>query len=723
MRRDCHSWILLAALALAPCARAGQTLVQHPNNFTCNSSTPGNLACTVTLTQSIGAGHVLLMLTASWLKGTTSTASYVSASSGDGSSWTQCPSAYHGSINFSSTQWMDTNCAYVLSSTGGGSATASITLSAPTGATTFFVDAEFLEITPTAGSTAVLETQTTAYTTSSSCSPCVGPALSLAGSDDYVAQWIAQGDATTFSIGGAYTNPIDVDANDVEGAFAGALDQSSAGAQSWTVNTASEGSMSAIAIRTAAGSHYTATTSERVYAADLTTPFAAHTPKAVEAILTSESARGAGAHFAALAERLAPFDAGAGTGHHVPVAAEVLWLFDTGAPFAAHMPKAVEAILTSESARGAGAHFAALAEWLAPVDAAAGIAGRYAAAIELTQLSEAPRTADIQIRRYESWLGGNAFSDFASAVAAHIGSASEQLLIVDLPGASAGRHASSAEYLRLVDVSGGLKNGGVNHYSTATNELVLISDRGTAFAAHGAAAAEAVALRDLMGALSAHVAVARESLSIADLAAGLKNGGFNHYSTTTSEIVLISDRGSAFAAHGATAAELVAARDLMGALSAHTAGTRESLPVADIAAALKNGGFNHYTTTASEIVLVSDRTTPFAAHMPSAVEAVLTSESARGAGAHFAAFAEGLAPIDAAAGVGHHVSVAAEILRALDAAVPHAAHTVTAAEALRLFDTGAPAAAHFGFGVELVVLYDAARGIRIVFLKRGVIVN
>jgi hypothetical protein len=262
--------LLVASIwAVAGTAQSAQTLVQHPNNFTCNSSTPGNLACAVTLTQSIGAGHVLLMLTASWLKGTTSTASYVSASSGDGSSWTQCPSAYHGSINFGSTQWMDTNCAYVLSSTGGGSATATITLSAPTGATTFSVDAEFLEIAPTAGSTAVLETQTTAYTTSSSCSPCVGPALSLAGSDDYVAQWIAQGDATTFSIGGAYTNPIDVDANDVDGAFAGALDQSSAGAQSWTVNAADMASMSAVAIRTTATSaSYTASASEQFAVSD-----------------------------------------------------------------------------------------------------------------------------------------------------------------------------------------------------------------------------------------------------------------------------------------------------------------------------------------------------------------------------------------------------------------------------------------------------------------------
>lgn len=219
------------------------TLIQHPHNFTCSTTATGSTqitSCTVTLTSNTVTGNTLLLLSAFGNDAIPSVAPTFSSASGD-SAWTHCPAQY----KFTSDVFgVATDCAYILSAAGGAS-TITFSWTGTYGATSDVVaDAELLEIhrstgtgtfdACTSGTGCITSVTGTGARTSPSC-PITGT--------DYVAQWIADTAVITAISGGAYTNPFDNDSSNVEGAFAGALNQSSAPAQTWTVTGTSSTSI------------------------------------------------------------------------------------------------------------------------------------------------------------------------------------------------------------------------------------------------------------------------------------------------------------------------------------------------------------------------------------------------------------------------------------------------------------------------------------------------
>jgi len=213
------------------------TVIQHPHNFTCSFSASGTHACTVTNTQNTTAGNLLILHSSSY--NNNGAPVFVSAS-GDGS-WTHCPSAA-ASENYSSTNFLVADCAYILSATG-GAATVTFNWSTSLGAGN--IDVELIEVHRSTGA-ATYDTDGTA--TSASCSSCVGPTLTLGGSSEFIAQWGGFANAAPSAISGAYSNPFDTDNANVFGAFAGALNQSSGTGPTWTV-TAGGSAMAGVAFK------------------------------------------------------------------------------------------------------------------------------------------------------------------------------------------------------------------------------------------------------------------------------------------------------------------------------------------------------------------------------------------------------------------------------------------------------------------------------------------
>ena len=212
------------------------TVVQHPSCTTATTSgSSGNRSCTVTNTQNTTAGNLLILLSSAF--GNFGQPTQVSAS-GDGT-WTHCPNS-SAAENYSSTNWMASDCYYILSATG-GAASETFTWNY-SGGNHQAIDVEVHRST----GTAVYDTGNTA--TNASCSSCVAPTLTLSGSSDYIVQWIAFA-STVRSISGPYSNPLDLENANVEGGFAGALNQSSGAGPTWTTTPADGAAMSGVAFR------------------------------------------------------------------------------------------------------------------------------------------------------------------------------------------------------------------------------------------------------------------------------------------------------------------------------------------------------------------------------------------------------------------------------------------------------------------------------------------
>ena len=219
-------------------AGATWTVVQHPNNVTCSFSGSGAHTCAVT-SSATTAGNLLILLSSAFNNNGEPT---FSSASGDGT-WTHCPGAAAGN-NTVSTSWLVTDCAYRLSATGGATSE-SFTWTISLGTTELDVDVELIEVHRSTG-TATYDSDNTA--TSSSCSSCVGPTVTLSTSSDYIAQWGAFDNATPTSISSPYSNPFDNnDTGNVFGAFAGALNQSSGAGPTWTV-ASGPGAFSGVAL-------------------------------------------------------------------------------------------------------------------------------------------------------------------------------------------------------------------------------------------------------------------------------------------------------------------------------------------------------------------------------------------------------------------------------------------------------------------------------------------
>lgn len=232
------------------------TLNQSPSNLTCSSGLagPGTFTCTVN-TSAIPAKHTVIVAVAIWLlKASGSNPPQPThnalTSAGGSETWTRCPSGAQVAQNKATGMWAVLDCDYVLSASGGET---SITTSWTTSTYTtgyFNVDVQVVDISASVGSVS-LDTQGKNADCGNGVTTCAGPALTLTGPSDYILQWAFNIDTAFASISGAaYTNPYNAESaeNNVQGGFAGALNQSSAPAQTWTFSGGATSNAAASAI-------------------------------------------------------------------------------------------------------------------------------------------------------------------------------------------------------------------------------------------------------------------------------------------------------------------------------------------------------------------------------------------------------------------------------------------------------------------------------------------
>lgn len=228
---------------------AAWTLVQYPSAGCTSSGTTTSLTCTLTLTQNTSAGDLLVMLSVS--DNTQNHSATYSAASGDGT-WTHCPSAAE-TISKSS-DVVNTDCAYILSATGGAGSTTFKWTYASTATGDELVEVVLLEFTPSGGR-AVYDTD--AVLANASCgTSCTGVALSLAGSSDVMVEWsaipsAALGEQTSISNPFAMSpSPLLQPASTVASGYAWVMSPASGSAPTWTLNSGGLSiAMSAVAFK------------------------------------------------------------------------------------------------------------------------------------------------------------------------------------------------------------------------------------------------------------------------------------------------------------------------------------------------------------------------------------------------------------------------------------------------------------------------------------------
>jgi hypothetical protein len=209
------------------------TMVQHVDAIAmaepthCTNATPS--VCTVPLTQALGSGNLVVVLTGSNTSnnsGANITITTIAAGACSGS-W-QIPAATNGNDGGGST----TSGAYCLSdATNSGSTNLSVTIShVLSGGDVGYV--EVIEY-KWSGSTIALDGTPANTTNTASTSPS-GQAQTLTGSTDIIVQWIVAANGDITAVSGSYTNPFAVSAN-TNMAFAGVLNTSSGTAPTWTL--------------------------------------------------------------------------------------------------------------------------------------------------------------------------------------------------------------------------------------------------------------------------------------------------------------------------------------------------------------------------------------------------------------------------------------------------------------------------------------------------------
>jgi hypothetical protein len=201
------------------------TLIQHLSNFTCSTDSCSKTGVTTT------AGDLLVLCSA-----IEATSPSFSSASGDGT-WTH-PAGVAGVQGI-----IATDCVYRLSATGGTGLTINFTW---TGSSPIGSDIEFYEVRRSTG-TATYDVGN--KTTSSDCTSCTGPALTLTGSSDFIAQ-IGNFVRSFTAPGAPWTNPSDLDnGGNLDAGFLGALNQSSGGAVTWSQSPSAAASMSALSFK------------------------------------------------------------------------------------------------------------------------------------------------------------------------------------------------------------------------------------------------------------------------------------------------------------------------------------------------------------------------------------------------------------------------------------------------------------------------------------------
>lgn len=200
------------------------TLVQNLNNFTCTTASCSKTGVTTT------AGDLLVLCSA-----ISATSPSYSSASGDGT-WTH-PTGVAGVQGTYAT-----DCVYRLSATGGTGLTINFTW---TGSSVVGNDIEFYEVRRSTG-TATYDVGNKA---TSVCTSCTGPALTLTGTSDFIAQ-IGLFYNTFTAPGAPWTNPSDLDnGGNIHAGFLGALNQSSGSAITWSQSTSSVATMSALSFK------------------------------------------------------------------------------------------------------------------------------------------------------------------------------------------------------------------------------------------------------------------------------------------------------------------------------------------------------------------------------------------------------------------------------------------------------------------------------------------
>jgi hypothetical protein len=208
------------------------TLIQHLNNLAGSGGT-------ITITGVTTTAGDALVLASSGYKSTTGQGTYSSSSVSGDVTPTHCPSSY-SYVTWTSALYSD--CSFILSATGGTGVTVSFTWNN----TSNNLDLEFYEVRRSTG-TAIYDTSNNSNNSSAQCSTCTGPTLSLSGSSDYRVEFAA-GQGSFSASGSPWTNPFDYENSYVDGAFAGALNQSNGNAITWN-QTSGYIAMSSVAFK------------------------------------------------------------------------------------------------------------------------------------------------------------------------------------------------------------------------------------------------------------------------------------------------------------------------------------------------------------------------------------------------------------------------------------------------------------------------------------------
>ena len=213
------------------------SVVQH----TYFNSTPGcngTATCSITVS-STGSGHVLVLEGSLYNNVSHLTLSSISG----GGTWVQC-NACTEQFTPSAGIYFDNIVGYVMSSSSG---TTSVTMNISANAT--YWSLEFTELALSAGTPYYYTGGATGYATASCNTTCVGPSLTLNGTNAAVLQMAATVGAVS-SISGGAGYSLDLDYQSF--GFAYAVNTNNGTGPTWTVSPAGSTAVSAIAFSTTA---------------------------------------------------------------------------------------------------------------------------------------------------------------------------------------------------------------------------------------------------------------------------------------------------------------------------------------------------------------------------------------------------------------------------------------------------------------------------------------
>jgi hypothetical protein len=229
------------------------TLVQHPNNFTCNASgtTVSSASCTLSGITAPAAGHAFIVAVTSFDDNISIAPSLSSVVGNNGSdtTLTHCPSTA-ATLQYIASNWVLVDCYYVAVAAGGTTSfTATVNFgSALTTPGQWQIDVELVEVSRSIG-TATIDVGANSTNSGTACSSCSAPSLSITGGSDYILQIMNDPQQFTSSISGSYSNPFDNDTTNVAAAFAGALNQSSGTGPTWTMAGSTKVAMGAVSFK------------------------------------------------------------------------------------------------------------------------------------------------------------------------------------------------------------------------------------------------------------------------------------------------------------------------------------------------------------------------------------------------------------------------------------------------------------------------------------------